>query len=93
MATITATVTPQSASGATKRPKWAFKVLALASGKVEVFDDYTFAGRWTQALGGGVVYPVDLVADYTATSVTLKAGMAVHAAEIEHDPAECYFGA
>lgn len=66
-----------------KRPKWAFSVLAYAGGKVEVFDDYTFANRWTQALGGGVVYPRDVVADYTPSSVTLK-GMALH----EREPIE-----
>jgi hypothetical protein len=65
-----------------KRPKWAFNVLAVASGKVEVFDDYTFACRWTQSLGGGVVYPRSVVADYNSKSVTLR-DMALHAPEIE----------
>lgn len=80
---ITATVNLRSPSAAAKRPKWAFSVLAYAGGKVEVFDDYTFANRWTQALGGGVVYPRDVVADYTPSSVTLK-GMALH----KRDPIE-----
>jgi len=70
---VTATVTPA------KRPKWSFNVLAvvrsLEGTKVEVFDDYTFAQRWTQAFGGGTVWPRDVVADYTSTSVTLKSGI------------------
>ena len=69
----------------TKRPKWAFAVLAYAGGKVEVFDDYTFARKWTAALGGGAVYPRDAVADYTTGSVTLKGGMALHEPEVEDD--------
>lgn len=73
-----------------KRPKWAFNVLAVVTTpqgtKVEVFDDYTFARKWTAGFGGGSVYPRDTVADYTATSVTLKDGMAV--AEPYQDVAE-----
>lgn len=71
-ATFTATVSEHSAA---KRPKWAFNVLAVASGKVEVFQDYTFASKWITAQGGGVVYPRDLVADYTSCSVALKDGL------------------
>jgi hypothetical protein len=71
------------------KAKWAFNVLAYAGGKVEVFNDYTFASRWTQAVGGGVVYPRSLVADYTPTSVTLK-GMALHAPEIEPTQLELF---
>lgn len=74
-ARVTATVT--------KKPKWAFKVLALAGGKVEVFEDYTFASKWAQQFGGGVVYPVSAVADYDAHSVTLKDNMTLHAPEVE----------
>lgn len=66
-----------------KKPKWAFNVLAVAGGKVEAFDDYTIAQRWTASYGGGVVYPRDLIADYTPVSVTLKDGMKLHEAEIE----------
>lgn len=73
-AQVTATVT---------RPKWKFKVLAYAGGKVEVFDDYQCAQGWTRCLGGGVVYPINLVADYTASSVTLREGLKVHQPEDE----------
>lgn len=80
-ARVTATVT------SSKRPKWAFKVLAVVESlegtKVEVFDDYTFAQRWTQAFGGGTVWPRDVVADYTSNSVTLKDGLTLTKAEIE----------
>lgn len=83
--TITATVT--------KRPKWAFQVLAVAGGKVETFDDYTFAAKWTASYGGGVVYPISSVADYTATSVTLKDGMTLHQPERAYQPEDDHFGA
>lgn len=70
---VTATV-----NGTAKRPKWAFNVLAVAGNKVEVFQDYTFASKWITAQGGGVVYPRDLVADYTSCSVMLKDGLTLH---------------
>lgn len=78
---------PVTATVSGKRAKWAFNVLAYVAtpqgNKVEVFDDYTFASRWTQSLGGGVVYPRNMIADYTTSGVTLKEGMALHQAEVE----------
>lgn len=70
-----------------KRPKWAFNVLAVVESlegtKVETFDDYTFAQRWTAAFGGGTVWPRDVVADYTSNSVRLKEGLTLTRPEIE----------
>lgn len=104
-ARVTATVTRQSAQkSATTRPtsakraKWAFQVLAVVETldglKVEAFDDYTFARKWTAALGGGVVYKRDMVADYSANHVALKDGMQLHQPETSGEPEElAYFGA
>jgi hypothetical protein len=66
-----------------KRAKWAFNVLAVAGGKVEVFDDYQFARNWTASYGGGVVYPRHMVADYTSHGVQLRDNMQLHQPEVE----------
>jgi len=80
---VTATVN----GPALRRAKWDFKVLAfvtsLEGDKVETFQDYTFASKWAQSFGGGSVYPIEAIADYTSTSVTLKGGMAVEKPTIE----------